>query len=124
MAERRERPENAGIADQDVEPAEALVQRKPEPVDALVVLEVERHQRGGAAERLDRVVELLEPADGAGDGDDVGAGLRQRERGRIADAARGAGDERDAVGEGQGHDRVSGHVRPTRTRSAQSALAG
>ena len=51
MAERGERPENAGIADQDVEPAEALVQRKPEPVDALVVLEVERDQRGGAAER-------------------------------------------------------------------------
>ena len=64
------------LATSDVEPAEALVQRKPEPVDALVVLEVERHQGGGAARALDRVVELLEPADGAGDSDDMRARLR------------------------------------------------
>src|SRR5262249_47343122 len=33
----------------------------------------------------------------------MGAGLRQRERGGVADAARGAGDERDTVGEGKRH---------------------
>ena len=97
-----ERPEHAGIADQHVEPAVALVERQRQPVDAVEVLQVERHQRRRAAGGLDRVVELLQPADGARDRDHMGAGLRQRERERRADAARGAGDERDAVGEGLG----------------------
>ena len=64
------------------------------------ILHVERHQRGARAGRLDLVVELFEAADGARDRDDMGAGLRQFERQRRADAARGAGDEGDLVGEG------------------------
>src|SRR5262247_57475 len=92
MAERGQRAKNAGIADHHVE-----------PVDALVVLEVEGYEGGRAAQRLDRVVELLETADRARERDDMGAGLRQRERGGVADAARGAGDERDTVGEGKRH---------------------
>ena len=76
MAERRERPENARIGDERIEPAEALVQGKPEAVDPLVVLEVERHQGGGAACALDGVVELLEPADRTGNSDDMRARLR------------------------------------------------
>src|SRR5262249_5617265 len=80
-----------------------LVQGRAEPVDALVVLEIERHERGRTAQGLDRVVEVLEPADGARERDNMGAGLGQRERGGVADAARGAGDERDTVGEGKGH---------------------
>src|SRR5262245_54126626 len=103
MAERGQRPKNAGIADQHIEPSETLVQGRAEPVDALVVLEVERYQGGRAAERLDRIVELLEAADRARERDDMGAGLRQRERGGVTDAARGAGDERDTVGEGKRH---------------------
>src|SRR5262245_35730678 len=103
MAERGQRPKNAGIADQHVEPSETLVQREAEPVDALVVLEVEGYEGGRAAQGLDRVVELLESADRARERDDMGAGLRQRERGGVADAARGAGDERDTVGEGKRH---------------------
>ena len=99
MAHRRERAEQAGIRHQHVEPAVALVEREPKPVDAVVVFQVERHERRGAA-RLDRVVKLLEPADGARDRHHMRAGLRQSERGCVADAARGAGDERDAVGEG------------------------
>ena len=58
------------------------------------------HQRRRAALRLDRVVEFLEPADGPGDGDDMGAGLGERQRRGAADAARGAGDDRDAAGRG------------------------
>src|SRR5499433_3984794 len=103
MAERGQRAKNAGIANHHVEPPETLVQGKAEPVDALVVLEVERYEGGRAAHRLDRVVELLESADRARERDDMGAGLRQRERGGVADAARGAGDERDTVGEGKRH---------------------
>ena len=43
------------------------------------------------------------PPCGARDRDDMRAGLGQRARGGIADAARGAGDESDAGGEGKGH---------------------
>ena len=53
---------------------------------------VHRRQRGAAARRPDAVVELLERARGAGDGDDVvGGGERLGKCG--AEAARGAGDE-------------------------------
>ena len=103
MAERGQRPKNAGIADHHVESSEALVQGGAEPIDALVILEVERHERGRTPQGLDRVIELLEPADRARERDNMGAGAGQRERGGIADAARGAGDERDTVGEGKGH---------------------
>ena len=41
--------EHAGIADQDVEPAVALVEREREPGDAVRILHIERHQRGRAA---------------------------------------------------------------------------
>ncbi len=42
---------------------------------------------------------LFQRADGARHGDDMGAGARQRQRTALADAARGAGDERDPIGE-------------------------
>src|SRR6516162_1130040 len=103
MPERGQRPKNAGIADHHIESSETLVQGRAEPVDAQVVLEVERHERGRSAQALDRIVELLEPADGARERDNMGAGFGERERGGVADAARGAGDERDTVGEGKGH---------------------
>ena len=66
------------------------------------ILDIERHQRRRAAGGLDQVVELFQRADGARESDHMGAGLRQGERDRGADAARGAGDERDFVGEGFG----------------------
>ena len=99
MAERRGGAGNGGIADQDVEPAIALVERRPEPGDALGIPQVERHERRRAAGGADRIVELFEPAHGARDRHDVGAGLRELQRQRGTDAARGAGDERDAAGE-------------------------
>jgi hypothetical protein len=92
VVERRKRSENAGIADEHIEPSEPLVQREAEPVDALVVLEVERHQRCRSARSLDRIIELLEATHGARERDDMRAGLRQRECGGVADAARGAGN--------------------------------
>src|ERR1700730_11290273 len=103
MTERRQRQKNSGMPKLQVESSETLVQGRTEPIDALVVLEVERHERGRTTQGLDRVIELLEPADRARERDNMGAGAGQRERGGIADAARGAGDERGTVGEGKGH---------------------
>ena len=60
-----------------------------------------------AALGLDLVVEFLERADGAGDGDDMRARLGEPKRRRAADAARGAGDEGDAAGERR-HEREGG----------------
>jgi hypothetical protein len=60
-------------------------------------VEVEGHERGRAAGGLDRIVQLFEPAHGAGAGDDMGAGLGEFQGGEISDAARRAGDQRDAV---------------------------
>ena len=104
MAERRERAEHAGIADQDVELAVALVERGAEPVDAVVVLQVERHERrraaGGAGSR--RRAPRAPPTVRAS-ATTCAPALGERERGGAADAARGAGDQRDAVGEGFGH---------------------
>ena len=100
MAERRGRAGDAGIADENVELAVALVQRSAEPGHAVEIGEVERHQRGAAALFADLVVEFFQPALRARHRHDMRAGLGQRERGGIADAARGAGDESDTGGEG------------------------
>jgi len=78
------------------------MQRKREPIDAVIVLEIEGDERCRAAERLDGVVELFEPADGARNGDDVRAGSGKRKRSCIANAAGGAGDERNPIREGRG----------------------
>ena len=103
MAERRGGAGDAGIADENVELAVALMQRRAKPGDAVEIGEIERHQGGAAAVLTDLVVEFLEPALRSRHRHDMRAGLRQRARGGIADAARGAGDESDAGGEGLGH---------------------
>ncbi len=103
MAERRGGAGDAGIADQNIELAVALMQRRAEPGDAVEIGEIERHQRRAAAVLADLVVEFFQPALGARDRDDMRAGFGQRARGGIADAARGAGDQSDAGGEGKGH---------------------
>ena len=70
--------------------------REAEALQAAVVGERERDERGGrAAGGLDRVGELLEAADGAGHRDDLGAAGAERARDGVAEAAAGAGDERD-----------------------------
>ncbi len=109
MVDRRKRSQNAGVGDKDIEPAIALAHRGGEPVDTGIVFQVERHQGGSAAGGANGVVELFQAADGAGDRNDVRAGLGERERSRVPDAARGAGDQSDAVGEGfwcRGHDAI------------------
>ena len=54
----------------------------------------------------DFVVEFFQAPLRPRHGHDMRAGLGERARGGIADAARGAGDEGDAVGEGKGHSKV------------------
>ena len=64
--------------------------------------EVERHQGGRAALGLDLVVELFQPAHGAGDQHAVRAFAGEGQRGRGAEAARGAGDQRQTAGQAAG----------------------
>ena len=97
MTERGDRPEQARVADEGVEPAPALGDCRPQPVERREIGEIGWHEGGASAVALDRVVELFEPPDGAGERDDMAAGPRQGERGGPSDAARGARDERDAA---------------------------
>src|SRR5579864_1019505 len=99
MAERRGRTGNAGIADENIELAVALMQRRPEARDAVEIGEVERHESGAAAVFADLVVEFLKATLRSRHRHDVGARLRERARGGIAHAARSAGDKSDAGGE-------------------------
>ena len=103
MAQRRGRTADAGIADENVELAVALMQRRAEPRDALEIGEVERHQRGAAATFTDLVVEFLEAALRSRHRHDMRTGLGECEGRGIADAAGGAGNEGDTGGEGLGH---------------------
>src|SRR5690606_41613817 len=51
---------DAGVADQDVEPAPALVERGAQPVELLAISQVQRQERCRAAFLTDLVVDLLE----------------------------------------------------------------
>ena len=85
-----------GAVDGEVEPAPALVDGEAEALQAAVVGEREGHERGGrAAGGLDGVGELLEAADGAGEGDHLVAAGAEGAGDGVAEAAAGAGDERD-----------------------------
>ena len=50
------------------------------------------------------IVEFFQPPDGTGAGDDMRAGFRQFQGGEIADAARRAGDQREAAFQVDAHD--------------------
>src|SRR5450631_1935835 len=103
MPERRGGAGDAGIADENVEPAVALMQRRTQPRDTLEVGEIKRHQGRGSAVVADLVVEFFQAALRSRHRNDMRAGFSQRARRGIADAARSAGDEGDAGGEGKGH---------------------
>ena len=95
--QRRQRPEDAGAADENVELAPALVERWTELVDFVAPADVEFDERRLAAESADLVVELFEPADGARGDDDVRALPGKLERHGTADAAGSAGHQRQAI---------------------------
>src|ERR1700716_75870 len=105
MPERRGGAGDAGIADENVEPAVALMQRSTQPRDALEVGEIKRHQGRSSAVVADLVVEFFQPSLRSRHRNDMRAGSCKRARSGIADAARGAGDEGDTGGEGKGSHR-------------------
>ena len=96
MRQRRHRAEHTGIAEKGVEPAPALIDRGAEAIERCEIFQIERNERGAAAGFLDFVVDIFEPADRARDEDDMRAGSRERLGRRLPDAARRAGDERNA----------------------------
>ena len=89
-------PSTPALPNSDVELAPALVDHAAEAVDAGEILEVERDQRRSAALGADGVVELLQPAGRARHRHNVRAGFGERQRRRVANAARRAGDDGDA----------------------------
>ena len=97
VMQRRQRPEDAGVADENVELAPALVERWAELVDFVALADVEFEERCLAAKSADLVVELFQPADGARGDDDVRALPGKLERHGTADAAGSAGHQRQAI---------------------------
>ena len=102
MAERRKGAEFGRVADEDVEPPVTLVERRRQLVDLDELAQIDRHQSGAAAGGMDPVVDFFEAARGARRQYDMRpfAGKPLGDGG--ADAARGAGDQRDLAGEPAG----------------------
>ena len=113
MAERRKDAELGGVADEDVEPAPAVVDRRGELVDLDEVAQIDRDQRGAAARGADFVVDFFEAADGARRQHDMRPLFGKAHRDRGTDAARGAGDECHLAGEAARH-----HAPSDRPRAA------
>src|SRR5579863_408518 len=106
MAERRKRTELRRVADENVEPAIALVDRRGQLVDLDEVAQVEGHQRGAAAGGADLVVDFLKSAWRACRQHQMRALAGKALGDGRADAARRAGDERDFARETPGHHTV------------------
>src|SRR5439155_14384920 len=90
--------EDAGVADEDIELAPALVDGRPQRVDLVMHFEVQGEQRGAAAAGPDLIVDLLEGAGSAADQDQMRAFPGVRQRHSPADATRGSGDEGKPAG--------------------------
>ena len=97
MTERRQRTQNAGIANQNVELAPALEDRRAQPVDGVEIGQIERNERGFAADLADLVIDFLQAAHSAGDQDRVRAFSGKGQCDRAANATGGACDHREAV---------------------------
>src|SRR3546814_14163764 len=92
-----QRPEDAGVADQDVELAEALVHRGAEAVEAVEVAQVVRDQDGLlAAGGADGVVELFQRAHRARDEQELRALRGEPPGARGADAEIGSASCRES----------------------------
>src|SRR5262245_19661511 len=98
MAERRQRPEDRGVGDQDIEPAPALVDRGAERVERLGLAQIEREGARRRAVSADLVIDLFERTDRPRQQDDMRALARHSERDGAAETARGTGDEGNAAG--------------------------
>src|SRR5690606_17348442 len=99
----RQRPKDAGIADQDVELAPALVQGGAERIELVAVAKIELEQRRRAADFPHLVVDLLERTLGAGEQHDVCALAGKSEGHGTPDSSRGACDQGNAAFKTFGH---------------------
>ena len=93
----RDPAQAAAVTDEYIEPSIALVERRAKPIQGGIVAEVERSECGRAAGGAHCVVKLLKSADGPRQSHHMRAAARKQQGGRVADAARGAGDERDPI---------------------------
>jgi hypothetical protein len=92
------RRRDARVVDQDVDRAHLGLGVGDGGLDAGVVGDVEPDDVGIAAVGFDLGAQRLQALDPAAGQRDAGAGLRERPRELRAEAAGGAGDERDAAG--------------------------
>jgi hypothetical protein len=106
MAERGEDAELGGIADEDVEAAITVEQLSRKFVDLDEIAQVDRNERGRAADGPDDVVEFFETTYRARRQDDVRSLRGKAQGGGGPDAARGAGDQRDPAGQPPGYCRI------------------
>src|SRR5258708_19659417 len=93
MPERRGGTGDTGIANENVELAVALMQRRAKPRDAVEIGEVQWHQRGAAAVLSDLVVELLQSALRARDGHNMRAGTGECAGASVAYATSGPSNQ-------------------------------
>ena len=101
---RRERPQGRRVQHQNVKRGPAPTDRLRQAADAFPVDEVERRDGGAAARGMDALLHFLQSAGGAGGQDDMRAASCQCFGRRCADAAAGAGHQREFAGEGKiGH---------------------
>src|SRR5437867_3902210 len=105
MAERGEDAELGGIADKDVEPAIAVEELRREFIDLDKIAQVDRNERGAAADGPDGVVDFFETTHRARRHHDMCALSGKAPCDGGADAARGSGDQRDPAGEPPAHRR-------------------
>ena len=90
---------DAGVVDQHVDRAERVLDGRDRALDARVVGDVERNARDPAAGICDLALQRGELVQLTGGEADRGAVLRQDPGEPLAEALRGAGDQRDAAGE-------------------------
>jgi hypothetical protein len=106
VVQRRQRTEHAGVGDEDVEPPPAPIESLAEPIDRVVVLEIEGDQSGAVGIAgiggSDLVVQRFQRPLGSRHRDDVNALRGQGQRRRAPDPSRGAGDHGDAGRLGRG----------------------
>jgi len=97
MRQGRQRAERSGIGDQNVKLAPAFVNRRAQSINRAEIRQVERHKRRLAADLVDLVIHFFKPANRSGDQNDMCAFCRHAERNRATNAARCAGDDRQAI---------------------------
>src|SRR5262245_40116108 len=97
MGQRRQAAENGGIADEHVEPAEALIQSGSKRIDSLAVGEIEWNERSFAALGSNPIVDLFQSFPCTRDEQDMSTFADEGKRHGPADTTRSASDKRDPV---------------------------